>query len=129
MKKLFLIGVVGVLLLTGCGSSIGSGADVKCSGKMTEDGVSAEATYYAYLKDGKVSKVDIEMTFDDSKYADQVCQVYELAKTLAPEEAGDMKINCSGKTVTIEGMKDDDFENLTKEQFISKAEAQGLSCK
>ena len=127
MKKYFVIGVAAMLLLTACGST--KTDDIVCTGKIDEEGVKAEATYYGYLKDGKVASVDVEMEFDSAEYAKQMCSMYELVKTMAPEEAADMKIECDGKKLTIEGMVDEDFTNMTKEEFAKKAEEQGMTCK
>ena len=131
MKKYLLIGVVALLLFTGCGSK---NADIVCSGKMTEGNETVEAKYYGYLKDGKVSRIDVEMTFDKEDTAKQTCQMLELVKSMAPEEAKDMKVSCSGKTITVENFPDnstgeDKMVGATKEEFIKSAEKEGLTCK
>ena len=51
---------------------------------------------------------------------------------MAGDEAKDMVVKCSGKTVTIENFpaeEDDDMIGVTKEEFIKAAEQQSLTCK
>ncbi len=129
MKKYFLIAGVALLLLTGCG---GKKADITCTGEMDEGGVKAKATYYAYLTDNKVSRVDVEMTMEDDTTAKTVCQTMELFKTMYGDQAKDMNVKCSGKTVTIENYPAEDQDDMigaTKEDFIKAAEGQSLTCK
>ena len=132
MKKYLLVGVIGLLLFTGCGKS--KNADIVCSGKMTEEGQTVEAKYYGYLTDGKISRIDAELTFDKEETAKQMCQMYELVKQMAPEETKDMKITCDGKTMTVENFPDDGegdekIIGATKEEFVKMAEKEGMTCK
>ncbi len=128
MKKFLVIGVVGLLFLTGCGSK---NADIVCEGEINESGLNAKATYYAYLKDGKVSRVDVDMTLDDADKAKQTCSMFELVKSMGGDETKDLNIKCSGKTISIENYPTDSEEGMTgtKEEFIAAAEKEGLKCK
>ena len=128
MKKYLLLLVVGLFLLAGCGKK----ADITCTGEMEEGGIKAKATYYAYLKDDKVNRVDMEMEIDDENTAKQTCQTMELLKTMSGDEAKDMVVKCSGKTVTIENFPADENDGMigvSKEEFIKAAEGQSLTCK
>ena len=123
MKKLFLVGVVGLLLLTGCGSKKG---DVVCSGKMNESGVSIEANYYGYLTEGKISRLDVEMVFTDKETADTMCTyMKQSASSLG------IGVSCSGKTVTIENFEKTTagLSGMSKDDFVSAMQQQGLTCK
>ncbi len=130
MKKYLFVVFCALFLvvLTGCGKK----ADITCTGEMEEGGIKAKATYYAYLTDNKVSRVDVEMSFDDDATAKTTCQTMELVKTMAGDEAKDMVVKCSGKTVTIENFPAEDEEDMigvSKEEFIKAAEQQSLTCK
>ena len=76
MKKYLFVVFCALFLvvLTGCGSK---SADITCTGEISEGGINAKATYYAYLTDNKVSRVDMEMSFDDESTAKTTCQTME----------------------------------------------------
>ncbi|MBP5684284.1 MAG: hypothetical protein J6X02_03410 [Bacilli bacterium] len=131
MKKYLLIGIVGLLLFTGCGSKKG---DIVCTGEMNEGGEKAKTTFYGYLKDDKITRVDVDMSFDKEETAKAICSTLELTKTYAGDLAKDMNVKCSGKTVSIENFPDegegeDRLIGTSKEAFIKGMEAEGMSCK
>ena len=129
MKKYFLIAVVGLLLLTGCGKK-----QVVCTGTTEENGMKLTESVIAELDSSdKVTKVSMEAELPDADTAKQYCQLYQ---TVFGEDA----VKCNGKKFTIEdatklmgeednviGMSKDDFvKMLTDESAESGTE---ITCK
>ena len=125
MKKYFLIAVVGILLLTGCGKS----NQVTCTTSMEQGGISMKVSVIADL-DGseKVTKVAYEYDFGDAKSAESYCSLIKLSYSDA---------QCSGSKITIpdatsmleEGGKK--VVGMTKDEFINyaKADSTNVTCK
>ena len=125
MKKYFLIAVVGILLLTGCGKS----NQVTCTTSMEEGGLKMQVSVIADLDDsGKVAKVAYEYDFGDSKTAEQYCSLIQLSYSDA---------KCSGSKITIPdatSMLEEGGQKvvgMTKDEFINyaKAESTSVTCK
>ena len=124
MKKYFLIAVVALLLLTGCGKK-----QVVCSADMEESGVSMKVSLIGELDSAdKITKVSYEYEFSDSTTADQYCALIKLAYSDA---------TCSGKKITIAdatSLLEEDGEKvvgMTKDEFITKAKSESsqVTCK
>lgn len=125
MKKYFLIAVVGILLLTGCGKS----KQVTCTTSMKEGGISMQVSIIADLDDSeKVTKVAAEYDFGDSKTAEQYCSLIKLSYSDA---------QCSGSKITIPdatsmlGSGSTKVIGMTKDEFVTyaKADSQNVTCK
>lgn len=108
MKKVAVLGLASLFLLTGCGSK-----KVTCK--------SDEGKVIATLKGDKVSKISFEMEAPSKEEAKQFCAIYKQAK-------------CSGKTVKISdaaslmGFSDKDIAKLTKDTFKEGMESEGFKC-
>lgn len=120
MKKYLLVGVVGLLLLTGCG---GKKADIVCTASLDQAGIKMDGTYYGYLTDGKVSKVEMEIKFEDEATAKLMCSA------LQQENEEGTTVKCDGKTITAVAEKGGEFAGKTKEEFVKAVEATGMKCK
>ena len=116
MKKYLLIGVVGLLLLTGCG---GKKADITCTASLDQAGIKMDGTYYAYLTDGKVSKVEMEIKFEDEATAKEADSRPEVEEAVKNGSALDHKVN--GKYL-IATMPESLYSALTVEQLKATAE-------
>ncbi len=95
MKKVAVIGLASLFLLTGCGNT------VKCK----KDGI----TYEGKFKDNNITEITVSEKADSKKEAKDTC---ELAKTFY----GKKNVKCSGKTVSIT-MKAPKGTKATKEDF------------
>ena len=108
MKKVAVLGLASLFLLTGCGSK-----KVTCK--------SDEGKVIATLKGDKVSKISFEMEAPSKEEAKAVCALYKDAK-------------CSGKTVKISdaaslmGFSKSDLEKLSKDDFKKGMESEGFKC-
>ena len=124
MKKYFLIAVVGLLLLTGCGKN-----QVVCSMSLEEGGISMKNSIIGELDSAnKITKVSAEYEFNDATTAESYCSLIKLSFSDA---------TCSGKKITIPDastmLEDEETKivGLTKEEFITfaTAEGEGVTCK
>jgi hypothetical protein len=108
MKKVAVLGLASLFLLTGCGSN-----KVTCS--------SDEGKVIATLKDDKVSKVSIEIKAPSKEEAKAFCAIYKGAK-------------CSGKTVKISdasemmGISKSELGKVTKDTFKKNMKSAGYKC-
>ena len=118
MKKYLLIGIVGLLFLAGCGKN----ADIVCTQDVSESGMNMKATYYGYLTNDKVSKVEVEMVLEDESIAQLVCRMMGTDD----EEA---KVTCNGKKITMSYEGESEVTGISKAEFIQKVEAEGAKCK
>jgi len=124
MKKYFLLAVVGLLLLTGCGKN-----QVVCTISAEENGMKVTESIIGELDgDNKVTKVSMEYEYDDAETVKQLC---EIVKISFPEA------ECSGKKIILPDaaamLEDEETKlvGLTKEEFITYAtsEGEGVTCK
>ena len=125
-----------VLSLTGCGSKSN---ELKCTGKVDEQEVSAVAT----LDGEKITKVVLESKAEagSKEEAEQGAALINGFGAMAAESGMTMSAKVDGKKVTTKMTMDiakmdaesleDQFstEDLTKESFIEAMEEQGLTCK
>jgi len=125
MKKYFLIAVVGVLLLTGCGKS----NQVVCSASLEEGGLSMKVALVGTLENDKISKVAYEYEFKDSATAEQYCSLIKLSYPDA--QCSGSKITIPDATGMLETGTDKKVIGMTKDEFISfaKADSTGVTCK
>jgi len=115
MKKL-LLSVMMCFLLVGCGNTL------KCT--LEEEG-EGTATYKIKFKGDEVSKVTMQIKFDDKDEAKEACEFYE---EFAKEE-DDVKIKCSGSKLTMTTTDVDEYEDMTKEELKEELEEDGYKCK
>ena len=125
MKKYFLIAVVSILLLTGCGKN----SQVVCSAELEEGGLYMKVSLVGTLEKDKISKVAYEYEFKDSSTVEQNCK---LIQQMYPDA------KCSGKKITIPdatGMlangNDRKIIGMTRDEFISfaKSDSMDVTCK
>lgn len=125
MKKYFLIAVVALVLLVGCGNK----NQVTCTASMSEGGISMKVSVIADLdSDNKVTKVAYEYDFGDSKTAEQYCSLIQLSYKDA---------QCSGSKITIPdatSMLEESGQKvvgMTKDEFVkfAQSESTGVTCK
>ncbi|MBO4600735.1 MAG: hypothetical protein J5634_00655 [Bacilli bacterium] len=108
MKKVAVLGLASLFLLTGCGSN-----KVTCK--------SDEGKVTATIKNDKVTNISMEMTASSKEEAQMVCALYKEAK-------------CSGKTVKISdaaslmGYSKSDLSKLSKDDFKKAMEASDFKC-
>lgn len=115
MKKT-LFGLMACFLLVGCGNTL------KCT--LDEEG-EGTAVYKLKFKDDKVSKVTMQVNFEDKEEAETACEMY---KSLG-EDSSTAKVKCSGKKLTITSTDDSEFEDMTKEEAKEELEDMGFKCK
>ena len=147
MKKGLLIGLACLLFLTGCGDKesakdnnakkessktkekASAGNYVTCTGKLDDAGVTATL---------EIKAASVSMIFEDEKTAKQYCSIFELANTLAEDDADKVDFSCSGKKLTFNSYADfasaedddEDIIGLTKADFIKEMESsEGVTCK
>lgn len=130
MKKYSLIAICAILLFAaGCGKK----NQVKCSGKMTEGGMTLKAEIIADLdKNDKISDATVVYELDNKDAAKQYCSIFKLMET---SDSG-VSVSCSEKKVTIKGLANfnsDDGETIvgmSKKDFIKQMEQEEkISCK
>ncbi|MBP5683754.1 MAG: hypothetical protein J6X02_00680 [Bacilli bacterium] len=119
MKKYLLAGIIGLLLLTGCGKK----ADIVCTTSMDYSGITMDRTYYGYLTDGKISKFESEVIVSDEGTAQLLCTA------LQQEEVLGTKVECDGKKVTTVNESGGEYAKQSKAEFVKAAEAEGMTCK
>lgn len=138
MKKVFfsLTAVLGVLLLTGCGSS----NKVTCSAEVEESGKTYKGEIVAKLDgDNKVKDASITMEFETEDDASQYYSTYQMiinfAKQFAQEgqEVPEINIKKDGKKVIISDYaafaktnseeESEELIGMSKEDFIKKMES------
>lgn len=124
-----------VLSLTGCGKS----NELKCTGKVEGEEMTATAT----LDGDKITKVVAETVTEaeTKEEAEQGAAMINGFGALAAESGMTMSAKVNGKKVTttmtmdITKMEAEDLEenfdteNLTKDSFIKAMEDEGLTCK
>ena len=105
-NKLFgvTVGVLSLLLLTGCGSK----NQLKCTAEAEQNGQKYTGEIIVDLDDNdKVKDATMSMSFGSSEEADQAYSMFQLvigmAKSMAEEgkEIPDIDIKKDGKTLTI----------------------------
>ncbi len=130
--KLFSILLV-LLVLAGCGKQ----NKLVCSATMDEEGVKMTGEITA-LFDSSNKFTDAEVTYilDNETTAQTYCSLFKLAED---EEKG-IKVECSGKKITIKGFgnmiaddeDDEELKNMTKEDFkkyMESSEEAKYTCK
>ena len=124
MKKYFLIAVVGLLLLTGCGKN-----QVVCSADLSESGVSMKISLVGDLDGDKITKVSYEYEFKDSATAEQYCSLVKL--TYANAQCSGSKITIPDAASMLEEQMDQKVVGMTKAEFIEFAQkdSTGVTCK
>lgn len=124
MKKVVVLGLTSLFLLTGCGSK------VVCKGTTEDGGQKIKMKITATIKSDKVSKASATMTFSDKKTAEQTCGFLALAAAMS-EEAKDLDYKCKGKTLEVKNyeLMEDGIKGATKDSFIKSMKEQGLTCK
>lgn len=132
MRKFAFLFVVGLFLLSGCGSK---GNQVVCTGTQEEDGQKVEMKVVADLKDDKVSAVSATMKLDSEEMAQTLCGFLGLANSMAESDSDKIDYDCDGKEIRIknfdamESSEDDKMVGLTKADFIKAMEEEELKCK
>lgn len=124
MKKVVVLGLASLFLLTGCGNK------VVCKGESKEDGQKVNMKVTATLKSKKVDKVKATMKFSDKKSAEEMCGLLELAKQFSSDSKIEFK--CKGKTIEFSdytAMAGDNVKGMSKADFIKAMEAEDLTCK
>ena len=147
MKKLAVLGLAALFLVTGCGSKdddnsskksestkssetkkIDSKNQVVCSGKESAAGQSISMKMTASLDSSdKVEKVSATITFNDKKFAEQYCSLYK-----AKVEDADKIMKCNGNSVEFSNYSavvGDEIAGIDKDEFIEVMEDEGLTCK
>lgn len=124
-----------VLTLTGCGKS----NELKCTGKVDDQDVTAVAT----LSGDKITKVKLEtkMETESKEVAEQSVNFINGFGALAAESGMTMSAKANGKNVTttvvmdVTKMQSEDLEEelgtteLTKDAFVTAMKDKGLTCK
>lgn len=128
MKKVMVLGLASLFILTGCGSK-----KVVCSGTTTEDGQKIKMKVTGSLKKDKIDKISAEMKFSDKDTAKQMCGLLELANSFAKDDEK-IEYKCDGKTLKIEDYAkfsedEDSLVGKSKKEFIKAMEEQELTCK
>ena len=154
MKKGLILGLACLVVLSGCGKKDEAKANntkkdnskssekvgkntVVCTGKVDEEGLTAEMKVTASLKAGKVDNASVSLVFSDKETAEQYCSLFELANSFAESEDDKVDFTCKGKTLTFKNYADfadpddeDDIIGLTKADFIKlMEESDGVTCK
>lgn len=117
MKKVLVLGLASLFLLTGCGNK------VTCTRKLSEGGKTITAKIIAKVKSNKIDSFDVQYDTDSKDTAKLFCTVYKSAK-------------CSGKTVKITGddalsmvgISKSELKKTTKKDFIKGIESTGFKC-
>ncbi len=126
MKKVVVLGLASLCLLTGCGNK------VVCKGTQKESGKKVTMKVTATMKSDKVDKVSAKMTFSDKKDATEMCGLMELANSFAEKDSDKIDVKCKGKTIEIKDyakMSGESTKGMKKADFIKAMEAQDLTCK
>ncbi len=132
MKKYFLVVLCAVVLfvVTGCGNK----NQVVCEETATEGGVSMKAEIIVDFDDNdKLTDATAVYNLDSEETANQYCAFMKLAE----DADKGVKVECSGKKITIKGFanvdQDEDEEpmiGMSKEDFMKKmAEEENVTCK
>lgn len=128
-KTLLTVALISLFATTGCGKK----DEVVCTGKVEESGMSYEMKVVGKLKDDKITSGSIEMTFSDEKAAQTFCGFFALANSMAENSDEQINYTCDGKKVkvdSIEAVIDDNFEGMTKDDFIKEiTKEENVSCK
>lgn len=114
MKKISLILIMCLLVLTGCGNSK-NGNKVECSvtGKDTAL-IDAKAQYFAYLKEGVIDYTEVIYTYDNKENFDKAVETYKLVYGEDRIEIGSNTIKITGEDSAIAPKV---FKGLTKQEF------------
>lgn len=128
MKKFFVIGVVCVLFLSGCG-----GNKVTCKGEVEEDGIKMKMVVNASFADEKVKTASAVIEFETEEEAKQYCSLLELGKSFMDEdEKAKLNFECKGKKISMNdylAFSDEDAEDYTKADFEEDMKDSELVCK
>ena len=119
MKRGIVLGLAGLFLLTGCGSS-----KVTCSRTIKQGGEEIEAKVIANVKNKKIDSIKVVYETESKEMASKFCKVYSDAK-------------CSGKKVTLSndvalklfGITEKDLKESPKDDFVTGIESTGFKCK
>ena len=118
MKRVAILGLTGLFLLTGCGNK------VTCKGTDKVDGSKVSVKVTAELESKKVESISAVMKFDDETVAKQYCSKLKFY-------VGDLA-KCDGKEVKIENYNKVSNGNMvgkTKKEFKNYMKEVGYSCK
>ena len=128
MKKVVVLGLASLFILTGCGSN-----KVTCKGTAKENGQKVDMKVVGTVKNDKISKVSAEMKFSDKDTAKSMCSLMELANSFAKDDEK-IDFECDGKTLKIKDYSkfDSDSDSVigkSKADFIKAMEKEDLTCK
>ena len=133
MKKFAFLFVVGIFLVSGCGSNKNQ---VVCTGTQEEDGYKVDMKIEASIKDDKVSSVSATMAVDNEDMAKTLCGFLGLAKSMAEEDSTKIDYECKGKEIKIknfdamESTEENQVIGMSKADFIKAMEEEdGVTCK
>lgn len=118
MKKVAVLGLASLFLLTGCGSK-----KVTCSRDFSAAGIKITGKVIATVSGKKVKGIEFAFDTNSKETAQLFCTQYKDAK-------------CSGKTATIKGdaayslmgVSKSDLKDVTKSDFMDAAKANGFKC-
>ncbi|MCR5787848.1 MAG: hypothetical protein K6G37_02040 [Bacilli bacterium] len=118
MKKVAVLGLASLFLLTGCGSK-----KVTCSRDFSAAGIKVTSKVTASFKGKKINGIELAFETNSKDTAKLFCTQYKDAK-------------CSGKTATIKGdaaysmmgISKSDVKDVTKSDFVDAAKANGFKC-
>lgn len=119
MKRVAILGLTGLFLLTGCGKN-----KVTCKANDKVQGSKVSIKVTANLDSKKIESISAVMKFDDKKVASSYCSTLKFY-------AGD-SLKCDGKKITIENYDKVNTGNMvgkTKKEFKDYMEKAGYSCK
>ncbi|MCR5787685.1 MAG: hypothetical protein K6G37_01160 [Bacilli bacterium] len=129
MKKVAVLGLTSLFLLTGCGSK----NNVVCTGSTNEGGEKISMKVTGSLKGDKIEKVSAKLTFGSKDKAKQYCSIFELANSMASDSKDKIDVKCSGKSIEFKDYtkvsSDDSIIGASKADFIKAMEEQELKCK
>ena len=119
MKKLYgaLVLVLGVVLLTGCGSSSSKSNSFTCTAKVEENGQKADVTFEVKTDDnGKSVSADAIFDYESKDYADQMVSTINFVNAYSSD---DTKIDFTqdGKKITIK-----DYHKLVAQNEVDEDE-------
>lgn len=131
MKKVAILFVVGLFLVSGCGKK----NQVTCTATQEENGQKYTMTITADMKDDKVSSVSAKMAFDSEDTAKSFCGILGLVNSMAEDEDSKVNYDCGKKSITIKNYEKlaesegEEVKGLTKEEFIKGLEEEKFTCK
>ena len=125
MKKIVLLGLISIFLLTGCKK------ELVCSGKIDKEGKTASTKVIATIKNGKVNTTKVAITFDEKEATLQYCSLLEKLNLLT--EQNKITYQCNNKTINFEKFQDfasifansnEDLDGISKTAFKKKMKDQ-----